>query len=242
MGSFNLHIVEELKQNKQYNDLFAYCRFYALQNDVEAMVQLSNCFYHGWGTRKNEKESALLDLQAAKLGYVKAVFNLAVDYEQGIGVQVNPKKAFELYELAAQKQDPDSLYHLGLCYFHGKGHKKDLEKAVQYFSEAALQGQNQAQCSLGFCYLKGLGVEPSVIQAEHWLNKAADQGNELAAKYVHRNIDQERIHENLDDVLSALKDTIPLLKGNRNQVIDEKIKEIQRMILQMNESSSQEEI
>ncbi|MBB5182560.1 SEL1-like repeat protein [Catenisphaera adipataccumulans] len=223
---FNMQLVKQLKEQKKYTELYRYCRTYALQNNLDAICELAGCFYHGWGTAKNEQESALLDYQAAKCGHVKSIYNLAVDYEQGIGVMKNPEKAKELYDLAAKQGDTDAMFSLGMCYFHGHGTAKSLRQALDCFSEAAACGHARAQCALGFCYREGLGTKKDLIKSDYWLNLAADNGNALAAKYVDRDVYKEEIHEALDSMLADAKNIAPLLKQHGDEMIEAKIERI----------------
>ncbi len=208
---FDAETVKDLKRRKEYKSLYIYCRAYAMAKNADALVELANCYYRGWGIEKDEKRSTALDYEAAKLGNIEGTYNLGIDYFQGIGIKQNYKKAYQLFKVAAYHGHVDAQYNLALCFYKGHGVKQDYEKAIEWFEEAAILGSDKAQCSLGICFWEGIGTSKDPIKATHWLNKAADQGNETAAKYVSRNVHKERI----DDLFYVLKSQIDELSGER---------------------------
>ena len=59
--------------------------------------------------------------EAAKEGFARAQFNLAVCYEQGKWVEQDMEKAIEWYKKSAEQGNLNACYLLGSRYYNGDG-------------------------------------------------------------------------------------------------------------------------
>lgn len=146
---------------------------------ADALQKMSDCFYFG----KPESDAELAfeyALQAAQLGNIIAMRDVANYYYNGYGTTKNPKEYIRWYQLAARKGDRQAQNNLGVCYELGNGVAKDYKKAVYWYTKSAEQGYVSAQNNLADCYQNGTGVDKSYQTAAHWYAQAAEQGNARA--------------------------------------------------------------
>jgi len=155
----------------------------AIAGDACAQLNLAYFFY----SNQSFGSATWWYGEAAKLGNVKAQFELAVLYRDGVGTQKNPVKAAQWMLKAADQGVTDAQLELGVMYDRGEGVKKDEVKAVHWLTKAASQGSDLAQYNLGLRYrtdLWGLAdassgtphFTPDDKTALHWFCKAAKQG------------------------------------------------------------------
>ena len=98
-------------------------------------------------------------LDAAQLGNVMAMMNVAMFYMQGIGVEQSDEMAFEWYRKAAQAGVPDALEMVGLMYRDGYCTKHNLEQAEEYLRRAVEAGHVQSAIHLAELYESGFPDE-----------------------------------------------------------------------------------
>ena len=94
----------------------------AAGGDIQAIYELGD-----WPSNVHRIDSSMgLDIhsldEAARKGYVHAVFGLALLYEKNDDFE----KAFALFKQAAEKGHPTSAFELGRYYFNGWGTQKDM--------------------------------------------------------------------------------------------------------------------
>jgi len=155
----------------------------AAAGDACAQFNLGYFFY----SHESFEAAAWWYGEAAKLGNMKAQFELAVLYRDGLGNPKNPAKAAQWMQKAAEQGVPDAQLELGVMYNQGNGVKQDDVKAAYWLTKAANQGNESAQYNLGVLYrtdLRGLEAggsgqayfTPDDKTALHWFCKAAKQG------------------------------------------------------------------
>ena len=79
-------------------------------------------------------------LEKARLGDVRAQFNLGLAYDRGEGVTQDYEDAVYWYRQAANQGDAHAQTNLGFMYYSGKGVASDNKQAVYWFRQAADQG------------------------------------------------------------------------------------------------------
>jgi len=150
----------------------------SLGNDPEALWQIGDCYFNGYGNLKEDNNKAVEYFRpSAEQGYAKAQNDLGLCYENGYGISKDSKKAFEWYSKAAEQGFAISQRKLGYFYHIGEGVSKNFNKAVEWYIKAAEQGDALAQSNLGYCYEEGEGVSKNINKAVEWYSKAAEQGN-----------------------------------------------------------------
>lgn len=109
---------------------------------TEKMSQSDFYFMEAEKYRKGEKVKLNLEkayefyLEAAKLGKINAMVQVAFFLEKGIGVEKNYYDAIKWYEKAAEKNDAIALNNLGVMYLDGLGVQVDEIIAEEYFRKA----------------------------------------------------------------------------------------------------------
>lgn len=153
---------------------------YYENGDLEAAVEVGECYYEGDGIEKNEKEAVKWFTYAAEGGFVGGQHNLGVCYNFGYGVDINYEEAAKWFHLAAEQGSKLSQYNLGVMYKNGQGVEKNPEEGVKWYRLSAEQGCALAQFGLGVSYANGSGVEKNIDEAIKWYKLAAEQGDENA--------------------------------------------------------------
>ena len=93
-----------------------------------------------------ERRSFSMLARAAELGYVPAIYALAVCYESGDLVDANPELAAKLFESAASSAFPKAMYRHGLNLLHGSnGILLNKQLGLKLLQEAAQNGVEDAQ-------------------------------------------------------------------------------------------------
>ena len=95
--------------------------------------------------------------QAAKLGNVDAMFNLAVRATQPQTNPLNIDLAIHWFSRASSAGDSLSSLNLGLIYDHGIGVKPDYVKARHWYKKAADSGDPEGLFNLAVYLDEGLG-------------------------------------------------------------------------------------
>ena len=81
-----------------------------------------------------------LYLEAARLGHVTAMGNLAFMYERGQGGPVDHEQAFAWNMLGAEKNDEWAMFGVATAYENGWGVPRDFAKALDWFRKAKAAG------------------------------------------------------------------------------------------------------
>lgn len=150
------------------------------KGNVRAIVGLANCYYGGFGTKKDSKKAVELYKKAAEMGNSMALYNLGMYYYD----EQDYKKAVELLNKASDLGCEFAYGILGACYYDGIGTNQDYTKAVDLFGKAVDLGDDIAMVSLGKCYSDGKGVEQDYGKAFDLYEKAADLGNSAAMDMI----------------------------------------------------------
>lgn len=181
---FDKEYVAKLKKVEDYDALFSYCQEFSTSNDWEAICELAECFYYGYGVEQSYFKAAEWYTKAAEQGNIDAQFNLSRCYIFGYGVESNYYEAYRLLESGAYQGDAKSQFLLAFMYKNGDIIEQNCSLAVKWYTKAAEQGHADAQFCLAECYREGCGVEQSnseaakwYTKAVEWYTKAAKQGN-----------------------------------------------------------------
>ena len=127
----------------------------------------------GLGVKKDTPKAIELFSEAASMGHVSAMYNLAVlyDFEAEEEYQ-DMKKAIEYYQKAVDRGHSGAMNNLGVCYKEGDGVDLDFDKAFELFEEAAKGGDEHAYFNMAKAYTYGQGTSIDLSQAKLWCEKA----------------------------------------------------------------------
>ena len=128
-----------------YEEAVGYFRQAAESGLADALANLGNCYFHGYGVEKSYEQAVACFKPAADQGNLTAQFNLGICYYYGGGIDKDYDKAFKYFKLAAEQGDSDAMYRLGVCYYFGHGTAKDHDTAFNYYRMAATGGDPAAQ-------------------------------------------------------------------------------------------------
>ncbi|EKO3554189.1 SEL1-like repeat protein [Vibrio fluvialis] len=129
---------------------------------------------------KDNKEVIESLIEAAELGNVNAMFNLALKYSHGDGIEQSFEKSVEYYLKAAELGHANSMYNLAHKYSRGEGVQQSFEKEVEYYQRAAELGHANAMYNLALKYSRGEGVEQSFEKEAEYYLKAVELGHASA--------------------------------------------------------------
>ncbi|KAF9122081.1 hypothetical protein BGW39_010050 [Mortierella sp. 14UC] len=116
----------------RYSSAFQQARTNAAHGDLQGMIGLGCCYYHGEGGASQDFSLAMNWFKrVAKLGSAEAQFNIATMYRQGHGVLHNATTALEWYLKAAEQGHANAEYSVGLLYFNGVGVRRDYSTAIK---------------------------------------------------------------------------------------------------------------
>ena len=173
--------------------------------DVDAQLQLSQCFFEGAGVRKSRAsaerwlETAVNQTQRRDLE-----LRLALMYADAWGQRgIRMKKAEKIFRKYAEQGDADAQFCLGLLLECGYGNvifslpvdQEKLEKwkeSVEWYRKAADQGDARAMRALGMAYCEPSEtpwywptirrIDRDMAQAADWFKKAAELGDFAAQR------------------------------------------------------------
>ena len=181
------------KDNKEAEELYAKAcaasgakRVMLLQKaadagSLEAMYDLSDCYYDGEGVDKNIPLSIKWLTKASEAGFVKAQAALGGIYFTGCeGLDQNYALAEKYLLMAAEKDNTDAQAFLSALY----GGMEEYEKALLWARKAAQMEHPYACFVLGRIYDEGLGVEVNHKEGLKWYEKAANAGDADAQNAV----------------------------------------------------------
>ncbi len=182
MKKFDVDFAKNLRENKEYDELFHYCQ--ENSGDAEAFAYLAICYLYGYGVEVDYEKSFFYDNRSAEMGCANGMAGLAYDYLEGIGVAVDEERAIELLEKAIVYESPLAYRLLGTCYKRGYGVEKNLKKAVELYNKAVELKDRIAHRLLGECYEQGLGEEKNIKEAISLYNRAVELGDIKSAYYL----------------------------------------------------------
>ena len=117
----------------------------AEKGNVNAQVNLGNCYYFGEGVVQDKAQAVKWFQKAAEQGDADAQANLGNCYYSGEGVAQDKEQAVKWLYKAAEQGNADAQVHLGTCYALGEGVTQNLNEAVSWFQKAAEQGDANAK-------------------------------------------------------------------------------------------------
>lgn len=148
---------------------------------LEAMYDLSDCYYDGEGVEKNMTLAIKWITKAADAGYVKAQTALGATYLQGMeGLDQNYALSEKYLLMASDKDNTDAQAFLAYLYIA----MEDYSKAMVWARKAAQMEHPQACFALGRIYDEGLGIEIDHKEGLKWYEKAANAGDADAQNIV----------------------------------------------------------
>ncbi len=129
--------VKGIKEN--HAEAFKYAEQGA--NSAITYYILSQCYYNGEGTAKNESRAAFHAKQSALLGFVPGETWWAAFCASGYGTQ---EEAFNWYKKAADQGDILAMAQVGKYALMGTAGKTDYAMAKRYLQKAASMGSTEA--------------------------------------------------------------------------------------------------
>ena len=181
------------KDNKEADDLYAKAaaasgakRVMLLQKaadagSLDAMHDLSDCYWDGEGVDKNMPLAIKWATKAADAGHVRAQAGLGGIYFQGMeGLDQNYALSEKYLLMAADKDQTEAQASLSCLYVV----MEEYDKAIVWARKAAQMNQPLAEYMLGRIYDEGLGVEVDHVEGLKWFEKAANHGDADAQNMV----------------------------------------------------------
>lgn len=148
---------------------------------LDAMFDLSDCYYDGDGVEKNISLAIKWMTKAADAGYIKAQTALGATYFQGMeGLDQNYALSEKYLMMAAEKDNVDAQAFISYLYIA----MEEYDKAMLWARKASQMEHPQAYFALGRIYDEGLGVETNHLEGLKWFEKAAKGGDADAQNMV----------------------------------------------------------
>ena len=148
---------------------------------LDAMYDLSDCYWDGEGVDKNMPLAIKWATKAADAGHVRAQAALGAIYFQGMeGLDQNYALSEKYLLMAADKDHTEAQAFLAMLYVG----MEEYDKAIVWARKAAQINQSLAELVLGRIYDEGLGVEVDHVEGLKWFEKAANNGNADAQNMV----------------------------------------------------------
>ena len=122
--------------------------------------------------------------EAAELGNIDAIRNIADCYYIGVGVDNDLCEAYKWFKKLANYNDADACYILGNICNNPTYKDADTEEVFYWYEKAANLGSSYACYELGNCYKFGLGVEVDYEKAQEYYYEAAILGNKQARRCI----------------------------------------------------------
>lgn len=149
----------------------------------DALYELGNCFYYGFGVPQDRKEGLrLLNLAAGK-NVDMALNQLGIIYLDGDGVEPDWARAERYFRQASRRSNPLALTNLGNLLL---SRPEQAEEGFRCLEKAAAQNEPQAVCSLGVCYAEGIGTAKDAAKALECFRQAEAAGVEWAAEEIRK--------------------------------------------------------
>ncbi|HET8774728.1 MAG TPA: hypothetical protein VFP80_13080 [Thermoanaerobaculia bacterium] len=155
-----------------------------------------------------------LTLQAAELGHLPAIAEMASAYQRGEGVERDPVKARDWLLIAAEMGHDSSQTILAQYMLDGIGGPRNTQGARFWFEKSALSGNSLAMSFLARIYDGNYGLPPNAALATYWWVEAYKKGSPTAQKVL-----QERgLVAKRDPVAQAFVDRIDRDGPDRSSV------------------------
>jgi hypothetical protein len=114
---------------------------------------------------------------SAKLGHLKAKYQLSLCYLEGIGVEKNVNKAKLIFDSPELKNESEFHNSIGSIYYSGLRIEKDFKSAFKHFNISANLGYEKGIRNIADCYLNGIGVGQDVQKALELYKSLAIKGH-----------------------------------------------------------------
>ena len=111
--------------------------------------------------QKDMRRAIYLWEEAAELGCIGALFELAYSYDYGTGVQEDKAKAAEFYEKATMRGHAESRCNLGFI----EKEKGDDDRAVRHFMISAQMGDEISVENIKAMFMNGIATKEQYAEA-----------------------------------------------------------------------------
>jgi hypothetical protein len=122
----------------------------ALDGDIDAMLDLANCYSNGVKCAKNPKAALMWFEKAAKAGSYLGMVNAGQMLLHGrTGLDANKNKACEWFKMAVDKgESKTAMFHLAECYEKGWGVQENVIQALLFYRASAAKGDKRAAAAV----------------------------------------------------------------------------------------------
>jgi hypothetical protein len=122
----------------------------ALDGDIDAMLDLANCYSNGVKCAKNPKAALMWFENAAKAGSYLGMVNAGQMLLHGrTGLDANKNKACEWFKMAVDKgESKTAMFHLAECYEKGWGVQENVIQALLFYRASAAKGDKRAAAAV----------------------------------------------------------------------------------------------
>lgn len=183
--------VQGLLENNRFKEAVALLQRAITRNDAYAEYMLGECYNSGWGVNEDKNRAIELFVKSAEQGYVKAQYELAVNYFNSFIDDVEVLNQAEFWfekalnqgfkcekELASLKKKLAELYEFGICV------DMDEEKAFNLYEEACDLDIDSLGLEVPLCYFYGIGVEKNYKTAQLIFDSFASKGDIISKRYL----------------------------------------------------------
>lgn len=169
---------------QDYAQAFYWFTKAAAQDNSEALLQLSGCYYYGLGTTQDFAQAALYLQRAAELTNYVAMKSLGHMLMRGLGVPKDTEAARRwLTRAAVEGGNRRAMYNLGALYSGQVGDTNAMAEAFHWFKRGAELGDALASMQVASFYYRGWGAVQTNLEAYRvWRLRAAARGA-TAAQY-----------------------------------------------------------
>lgn len=158
----------------------AACRNLAATGDATALNLLGGLFQLGIGVNADARKAMDFYSEAAKNGYSKAYFNVALLHLNGAdGIPQDVHKALQYFEQALAAGVTKAEGSIGALYYYGDNAvPRDVDKALVHLNRAAAAEDSYAKMVLGAALTENDGVPPDPVRARRLMQEATQSANE----------------------------------------------------------------
>lgn len=139
----------QLYERKNYGAAFKRFEQLAAAGDLDSLYKLAECYMHGFGVAKSEKEAAKLYQSGARQGHRDSQHTYGYCLYHGKGVPRDLAESLKWYKKAAEQGDVEAQYNVGLRHELGQGVNRDINEANRWYKMAAANGHSLAKAKVG---------------------------------------------------------------------------------------------
>ena len=185
----NLHSYQTLanlytRAFKQYDKAKEYLEKGAECSETNAMIQIGNLYFNGFGVKRDFKEAKKWYQKAADMNNSSALIGLGFLYLMGLGVEQDYQKAKEYFELSAYRNNASAFIYLGQLYLEGKGVERDRSKTKEYYKKTGELNHYNRFVFLGEIYYYGIDTAKDYPRALSNFQKSCKTNNTIANIYI----------------------------------------------------------